>query len=188
MVSLFMGQLTSNSVPADEAVVRRTATPANVNAAPAVMDNQPEPQEVETDSNPDLGMNTRQLASAWTEGRRGTPVAGREDITGSMAQINSQVASSGTAASREAAGVSNKNLSYAIGIEPVGDLSGAGGFGNEYFVRNDREIQETMGREMSIPPGYDSQTTQQVAEAGKQGARAAGQATSIYDLFWNGGK
>lgn len=186
MVSLFMGQLDWQGAPPSEEVVRRTAVPYYADKPAAEMDDQPVQQEYESDSDPELGMNTRQLASAWHEGQRGTPFwIGRvDDVTASQARINDQVSSSGTAAQREASGIVAPNASYAIGIEPVADLNGAA-FGNEYFVRDQREIQDGMGDMMTVPPGYDKQTMAEVNARGKEAARDAAQA-SLYSRFWSG--
>jgi hypothetical protein len=189
MTSLFMGALVRTGVPADEAVVRNTATPVDHDAPAAMQDDMPMMGEVETDSNPNLGMESRQLASKWTEGRRDAPdwipTVATQDESNQI--VNRQVSTSGTAAAREAAGVTNKNLSYAVGIEPVGDLTEGGKMGNTYFVRHDRPIQDGMGNYMTPANGGDRKTIGQVAQAGKQNARDAAEAAA-YTAFWNGGE
>ena len=190
MTSLFMGTLVSSGVPADEKTVRNTAVVVNP-AAPAAMQSAPPVMgKVETDPNPELGMDPRQMASVWHEGER-APIAWREDVdhvTESFNVINRQVSSSGTAASREADGVTNKNLSYAIGIEPVGDLGNGGRFGNEYFVREPRNVQDTADPSMSVAPGMsDPGLIGSIKEAGNVNARQAAMA-SLYNQFWNGGQ
>lgn len=189
MTSLFMGHLVTTGVPADESVVRNTATPVNLSAPPAMQEDMPEMGEVETDPNPDLGMVTRQLASHWIEGTRGvssTVIGEVSDGTAHNAIINQQVSSSGFSAGREASGQSDKNLSYAVGIEAVGDLRDGGKMGNQFFVRNERNIQDGMRSEMTVPPGYDTSNRGEVLASGKDKARKAAQ--SPYDIFWNGGK
>lgn len=189
MTSLFMGQLTYAGVPADEEVVRSTATPVQQDAPAAMQEDMPMPQEVETDPNPNLGMVNRQLASKWMEGRRGTPawIPTVDSVSASFDVIDSQVGTSGTAAAREEAGSTNKNLSYAVGIEPVSDLVDGHKMGNQYFVRNERGIQDTMGSEMTTANGLDRKTIGQVAQAGKTNARAAAEAAA-YTAYWNGGQ
>lgn len=189
MTSLFMGQLTYAGVPADEQVVRSTATPVEPDAPAAMQTDMPMPQEVETDSNPHLGMVNRTLASKWHEGQRDTPewIGAVETQNASNQMTNSQVSTAGTAAAREQAGITNKNLSYAIGIEPVGDLVDGHKMGNSYFVRNERDIQNTMRREMTEANGLDRKTVGQVAQAGRTNSRAAAEAAQ-YTAFWNGGK
>lgn len=188
MTSLFMGSLTNVGVPADEEVVRSTATPVEHDAPAAMQTDQPEPNEVETDTNPHLGMVNRQLASNWHEGRRDTPqwigtVAAQDE---SNQIINRQVSTSGTAASRETAGATNKNLSYAVGIEPVDGLVDGHAMGNTYFERNERPVQATMDASMTPANGLDRRTIGQVAQAGKTNARDAAVAAQ-YNAFWNGG-
>lgn len=189
MTSLFMGQLTYAGVPADETVVRSTATPYEHDAPAAEQEDMPEPNEVETDPNPDLGMVNRTLASKWTEGERGTPewIPRTDATSASFDVIDHQVGTSGTAAAREASGITNKNLSYAIGIEPVGDLVDGHKMGNQYFERNERPIQSTMNNEMTTANGLDRRTIGQVAQAGKTNARIAAEA-AMYTAYWNGGQ
>lgn len=188
MTSLFMGQLVGTGVPADEAVVRSTATPVEPDAPAAMQTDMPEPNEVETDHNPNLGMVNRTLASHWSEGHRGTPawIPEVDAVSASFDVIDQQVGTSGTAAGREEAGLTNKNLSYAVGIEPVGDLVDGHKMGNQYFERNERPIQDTMDSMMTTPNGLDRNTIGKVAQAGKLDARAAAIGAQ-YNMFWNGG-
>jgi len=191
MTSLMFGQLqTETGVPADEKAVRNTATPVDDNQPPAMQDDMPEQQEFESDKDPNLGMAPRQLASKWYEGERATVHTGIYDEQKSANQrIDDQVASSGTAAGRESAGYTHKNLSYAVGIEPVQDLADPNHkLGNTYFVRNDRPVQEGMTASMTVPPGMGNPgTIENLSQAGKDAARQAAQA-SPYDMFWNGGQ
>lgn len=189
MTSLFLGHLFGGEVPADEATVRSTTIPVNVDKPAAEASGAPEQGELRTDSDPTLGMHLRNLASDWTEG---TPVdsSARIDpvsaLTASTALINGKVSSDGFAASREAAGQAHRSLSYAVGIEPVQDLRSNGGFGNTYFKRYDRNIQEGMVDQMSVPPGYDVNVSNRAATLGKVRSEEA-TAGSVYDTFWNGG-
>lgn len=190
MTSLMFGQLSSIGVPADEKVVRSTATPVDDDAPAAMQTDMPEPQEVETDHNPDLGMVNRQLASRWFPSIKTRPIhQGEVDINHVHNDIiDRQVSTSGTAAAREASGEwGHGTAAYAVGIEPVGDLQDGHKMGNEYFVRHDRPVQEGMGSYMGAAKGPDSNTVGSVAAAGKAGSREAAQA-SLYNVFWNGGK
>lgn len=185
MPSLYYGLLRQTNVPQDEKTVRNTATPVDPGAPPAMQDDMPEMNELETDPNPSLGMAPRQMASKWMEGKRG--VSSEEmmavaDGTDNNAIINRQVSTAGFAASREAAGQSNKNLSYAVGIEPVRDLAPGGKMGNEYFVRHERDVQDPMGSYMTPPPGYDVSTREIVDQAGKERAKAA---SNPYAVWWD---
>jgi hypothetical protein len=191
MTSIMFGQMqTELGVPADEKVVRSTTAPVNKDAPPAEQTDMPEQQEVETDPNPTLGMAPRQMASHWIEGVRATAHTGvYNEQKGANQRIDDQVASSGTAAARESAGVTHKNLSYAVGIEPVQDLADPNHkLGNTYFVRNDRPVQQGMGDYMSVPPGMGNPgTIENLSQAGKDAARQAAQ-SSPYDAWWNGGQ
>jgi hypothetical protein len=190
MTSLYFGLL-RDGVPADEKVVRSTTVPYEHDAPPAVMDSQPDRNEFASDPNPHLGMNNRQLASHWIQGVKSAPFWKKRVDDNHLHNdlIDRQVSSSGTAAQREANGeFGHGSLSYAVGIEPVGDLTDGGAMGNEYFVRNERDIQDTSDNTMmSIPPGYDQSTTGRVAATGKKLSREAAQA-ALYDAFWNEGK
>lgn len=191
MTSIMFGQMqTELGVPADEKVVRQTATPVDVNAPAAEQDDMPEQQEIETDPNPDLGMSPRQLASHWIEGSTATVHSTTySEQNASNQKIAAQVASSGTAAGREMAGQTHKNLSYAVGIEPVQDLADPNHkLGNTYFVRDDRPVQQGAGEFMTVPPGMGNPgTLENLSQAGKDAARQAAQ-SSPYDAFWNDGK
>lgn len=190
MTSLMFGTLSSTGVPADEEVVRSTATPVEMDAPAAMQEDMPEQQEVETDPNPHLGMVNRQLASKWVEGQQSVPqeipVYGAENAANQL--INQQVATSGTAAAREAAGIrGHGTLSYAVGIEPVQGLVDGHRMGNDYFTTNKRNIQDGMRHDMSVPPGTDQSTKGAVAALGKENARKAAEA-AMYQAFWNGGQ
>lgn len=189
MASIMFGQLSTIGVPADEKVVRSTATPVDVNAAPAMQDDMPEMSEVETDPNPTLGMVNRQKASKWIDRIKFVPswLSSVDHQYEHNAAIDRQVSTSGTAAAREASGEwGHGTMPAAIGIEPVGDLREGGKMGNEYFVTNERDIQETMTDSMTLPPGSDQGLSGRVAATGKREARNAAMAGS-YNTFWNGG-
>jgi hypothetical protein len=180
----------NTGVPADENVVRSTATPALVDAPAAVQSSPPEFNEpAETDENPALGMVNRTLASHWVEGVQTAPFWGPE-VNAQWehnALIDRQVSSSGTAAQREAAGeFGHGTASYAVGIEPTSDLREGGRMSNEYFAANDRTAQEGVTPQMEVPPGYDQAATAAAAQAGKTAAREA--AASPYDLWWKAGQ
>jgi hypothetical protein len=190
MTSLFFGNLSSIGVPADEKVVRSTATPVDIDAPPAMQNDMPEMSEVETDPNPTLGMVNRQKSSKWIDRFRSRPEWIPEVSAGTAANsiINEQVSSSGFAASQEAAGNwGHGTMPAAIGIEPVGDLREGGKMGNEYFVVNEKDIQEGMTDSMTLPPGSDQDTKGRVAATGKVNARQAAMA-GMYNTFWNEGK
>lgn len=190
MTSLFFGQLNTVGVPADEKVVRSTATPVDKTAPPAMQTDMPVMSEVETDPNPSLGMSPRQLASKWVEGEQSPPIH-RQQVDTAIehnAIVDRQVSTSGTAAAREASGEwGHGTMSYAVGIEPVQDLVDGGKMGNEYFVREERNVQNGAGNYMTPDVPVSRNTIGRVSELGKQNARAAATA-SLYDTFWNGGR
>jgi hypothetical protein len=190
MTSLFMGAVNYAGVPADEKTVRATAVPYYADKPAAEMPDQPEMSEVRTDGDPNLGLTNRSLASAWHEGNRADAAswAGQvADVTSSFSSINQQVSTSGLAASRELAGETHKNLSYAVGIEPVNGLTDGGRLTNTYFRRDERAPMATADLSMmSVPPGYDHKSAGQAAQVGKDRARNAS-VDALYNTFWNGG-
>lgn len=192
MTSLFMGQLFSGGVPASEEAVRATTIPVNNEKPPAEQQAAPEQGELKTDSDPDLGMHLRNLASDWHEGQPVNTSMRLDNVaqmTASTAMVNGQVSTSGFSAGREAAGQAHRSLSYAVGIEPVQDLRSNGAFGNTYFKRNDRPIQDTMTAQMTVPPGYDIAESSQAATLSRARERSTSAVAgdSLYDKFWNGG-
>lgn len=179
MSTLLWGHLASGEVPADEATVRATATPVEVDKPAAEAQGAPDWNEREVDQDPHLGMATRQVASDWHEhGQYPAWWAEDEDITESTAQINRQVASSGTAAAREAAGQQGHGqISYAIGIEPT--IRDGAAFGNDYFAADRPDgvnpnadpnvgVQPTIVSrdEISALAGYGMSQTRDAAAAG----------------------
>lgn len=189
MTSLYFGIL-GGGVPADEKVVRNTAVPYDRDAPAAMMDDQPQQQEVDTDPNPMLGMVNRQKASKWFPSIKVPPFwkASVDDQAQHNLIVDRQVSSSGTAAAREAAGeFGHGTAAYAVGIEPVGDLQDGHRMGNEYFKANEVGIQSTMGDMMTTPPGTDQSTKGAVAGMGKIYARQAATA-GLYNAWWNEGK
>lgn len=186
MTSLFMGTIVTTGVPADEKTVRNTATPVDVNKAPAMMPDMPVAQEFESDSDPTLGLAPRQLASKWHEGetvQHNADVVSTQNVSNQI--VNAQVSTSGTAASRELAGQTHKNLSFAEGIEPVFDLQDSNHkMNNTYFVREGRPVQEPAENYMSVPPGMSSGlgTEANIVAYGKVASRDAAQ-SAAYKSF-----
>lgn len=192
-MNLLFGVMGNNGVPADEKVVRATATPVDKTAPAAMESDSPQWNELmETDGNPNLGIVTRTKASHWVEGQQSAPFWGAEVDAQTQHNliVDRQVSSSGTAAAREAAGqFGHGTLSYAVGIEPVSDLREGGKMGNDYFSVGKPDIQSTAGQEMSVPPGYDAATTRKVAATGKVASRDTDASTvSPYDAWWRGGQ
>lgn len=188
MPSLYYGLVQSGSVPADENAVRRNTAPVIEDAPPAEQEAAPDFNEVTTDGNPNLGLEPRNLASHVVPSEKYRPFW-IEDVDGSDAHnsaIDRQVSSSGTAAAREAAGIfGHGTLMVTEGIEPVQDLREGGKFGNEYFTRHDRAIQEGAGQYMSVPPGMEQNTMATVAATGKTAAQKARE-NAMYAAYLNG--
>lgn len=189
-MNLLFGVMGNNGVPADEKVVRATATPVDSGAPAAVESDVPQwGEKMETDGNQNLGIVNRTKASHWVEGEQSAPFwqAEVDAQTQHNYLIDRQISSSGTAASREASGqFGHGTLSYAVGIEPVSDLREGGKMGNDYLAVGKPDIQSTMNNEMSVPPGYDHQSVGMAAATGKTAAREA--AASPYDTWWRGGQ
>lgn len=186
-MNLLFGVMGNNGVPADEKVVRSTATPVDDTAPAAMQDSPPDFNEIpQEDPNPNLGIVNRTTASHWVEGEQYSPFWAAE-VDNQWTHnniIDRQISSSGTAAAREAAGqFGHGTASYAIGIEPVSDLRDGGKLGNEYLAVGKPDIQHTAGDYMSVPPGYDGSTSALVAATGRDAARVAG--NSPYDAMWN---
>jgi hypothetical protein len=173
-----------DGVPADEQVIRHNAPSVEPDAPPAVQDDTPQQGVVEVDGNPSLPMVNRQLASHWVEGQQYTPgwLAAASDQSHAEI-INRQIASSGFNAQQEAAGIQGHGtMSYAVGIEPVKDLTEGGKFGNDYFKTNEKDIQDEVTRSIG-PPQVDGDVRSAVMGAGKTAARDAAQANQ-YAAFY----
>jgi hypothetical protein len=168
--------------------VRSTAPRVQHDSPPAEQSNPPEPNEVETDHNPNLGMVNRQLASDWHKGEQFTPswipeVDANHELND---RVNRQVSTSGTAAAREAAGrFGHGSASYAIGIEPTSDLVDGGKMTNEYFHVEKPAIQQTMTDSMTIPLGTDGDARGDAMFAGRDAARDAGNAGMYAEMYRN---
>ena len=189
-MNLLFGVMGNNGIPADEKVVRSTATPVQTDAPPAMESDAPQWNEtMETDQNPNLGIVNRTVASHWVKGKHYPPFWGPsvDDQYQHNAIVDKQVSTSGTAAQREAAGeYGHGTAKYAIGIEPTGDLREGGKMGNEYFAAERMNVNGMAGDYMSVPPGYDGTYTAQAAQAGKTASRESG--NSPYDAWWRGGQ
>src|SRR3954469_16427338 len=111
-MNLMWGYLNYGDVPAEEKDVRNTATPVNNDKPAAEMPHQPTMQEFQSDPDPSLGMAPRQLASAWHQGQQAPPACAPcvPSVSESAYEINRQVSTSGSAANREMAGATNRNL------------------------------------------------------------------------------
>lgn len=189
MTSLLYGAVGNYPVPADENVVRMTTAPVTPDAPAAMADDAPVMQEVETDSNPLLGMATRQVASTWHSSEKYSPEWAEQATARHNEIVNEKVATSGTAAARELAGeFGHGTMAYAVGIEPVNGLTDGARFGNEYFATVAKDIQPTAGDYMT-PIASDADTSARVSSAGKAASRDSSNAAAyrnMYEGFLNG--
>lgn len=187
MPSLYYG-IIRDETPLDENTGRRTTDKVYHDKPAAEMPaGSPDPQEVVTDSDPNLGFVNRQLAPDWHQPEKYTPFwipdVDRQDEHNAI--IDRQVSTSGTAAQREASGqYGHGTAAHAIGIEPVFDLGDeAHKMGNEYFDASKPPAQHTMGSVMSVPPGYDAGQRGAVMGEGKENAATAKQSSTIEDIY-----
>ncbi len=192
MTSLLFGTIRDSTPPADEAIVRSNTYVVRNDSPAAAAQGAPEWNEQETDPNPDLGMVNRQVASFWHQPEQSVPF--NQGLVDSADEHNAivdrQISTSGTAAAREAGGQwGHGTAAYAIGIEPVSDLRDGGKMGNDYFMANDRPIQDGAGNYMTPALGADGDTSGGVAAYGKDAARdahAAAQSAALYNSFLGG--
>lgn len=168
---------------ADENVVRRSTFEVNPQLPPKMAPDAPDPNEVETDSDPHLGMVRRTLASKWNEGEKSAPFYADTATAPHDSIVNDRRASVGTAAEREAAGqFGHGTAKYAEGIEPVGDLTAAGGFGNEYWASDKPPIQSGAGSYMTPTP--DLEGARFNAAAATDRSRNAYQSSGVYSMWY----
>lgn len=170
--------------PSTHDEVRRNTQPVQADAPPAELDHAPDFNEVNTDSNPEVGMGGRQLASDWHEPEATPPFWAGEASAPHNAIVNDKIASSGTAAAREASGqFGHGTAAYALGIEPT--IRDGMTFGQDYFTANERDgFNPNSSRVDGVQPSTaNSDDTMAVAAYGKDAARDAGAAAS-YTAFY----
>lgn len=180
MSTLLYGQLSSDGVPSSEEQVRRNTAPVQVDAPPAEAQGAPDFNEVETDPNPEVGMGGRQLAPDLHPSEQYTPFWLEEADAPHNAIVNDRIASSGTAAQREARGeFGHGTAQYSVAIEPV--IREGGQFGQDYFVANEREGFNPNSSAVSgvQPSSANSDDTMAVAAYGRSATRDASAAAGI---------
>lgn len=173
----------TQSVPQSENEVRSTVEPVRSDG-PAEAHTDPDFGQVQTDNSGELvGLSPRQLAGDTHDSVKYRPWWANGASVLYNFLIDRQVASSGTAAAREEAGEQGHGtMQYQVSVEP--ELRDGMRFGNDYFVVNDRDIQNGMGSYMS--PITSDKWPQAVAQSrATSDARAANQST-IFDAFLNG--
>lgn len=190
-MNLFMGAVNYGGVPADEQVVRSTATPVVPDAPAAMAQHAPDRNQVETDPNPLLGMSGRQLASTWHQPEKYAPAWASEVDDAHLHNdiVNRQVSSSGTAAQRELAGqFGHGTAAYAEGIEPVADLIDGGSMTNNYFAADPHHANpnsEPSARGVQPANGLDRAAVSNASKAGQAASRKAAE-QSAYAAFMKG--
>lgn len=173
-MSTLLYALDRGPIPANEQIVRSTTEYVNDNKPAAEMPDAPSFNEVETDPDPGLGLNQRQLASHWVERDKYAPGWAGEatSITNDLASLNRRQAVQGTAASREMAGqFGHGTMAYALGIEPV--LRDGAAYGTDYFAVDARGVQEDVRVYLNPAPGSDRDSVSAVGGAAKDYARDA---------------
>lgn len=183
-MSTLLYALGAGPVPANQKVVRSTTEYVEQDARPAVASDPPDWNEKETDPNPNLGLENRQVASFWVEREKYAPSWAGEatSITDDQASLNRRQAVQGTAASREMQGMfGHGTVAYAIGIEPY--IRDNAAFGTDYFAATERGIQEDVRQYLNPPPGQDRDAISATAGAAKDSARDASSA-GLYQSWY----
>ena len=147
---------------------------------PAEDTSAPQWNEFQTDDSPQLkGLATRQLSGDVHESVQYPAwwIPGAEYEHNVL--IDSQVASSGTAAARESAGIAGHGTAeFTESIEPV--IRDGAAYGNDYFSVNAKDVQEGSGAYMTsaIPDVAWQGVAQSLGTRGAQAARSG-----LYDNF-----
>lgn len=167
-----------------EGATRVTDEPVRTDGEDAQQQHAPDFNEVSTDTSPELmGLRRRMESSYTVESEKYVPAVMETADTPHNILIDRQVASSGTAAAREAQGIQGHGtLQYAIGMEP--ELRDGAKFGNSYFVRDSSPIQDGSGHYMEPIRGDNWANAVLASQAAAQ-ARKAEQA-SAYNAFLGG--
>jgi hypothetical protein len=149
LLAWHVSDVMDNDAPLTEKEVRSTVEPVRNDGEKAEATHAPEWNELDTDESSELvGLSPRVVGSDTVDSKEYPPwwVAGASDMHNVL--IDSQVASSGTAAAREVAGQQGHGtMQYEIGIEPV--IRAGAAFGNDYFLSHAAEIQEGAGNYMN---------------------------------------
>lgn len=164
-----------------------TVEPIRTDPSDAELASDPEWNAVESDDSGQLiGLSPRVVGSKTDMPEKSVPVSlvlGTYDGPRyGNDVIDSQVASSGTAAAREAAGQrGHGTMQTEIGIEP---LNPAQVYGNDFFLRDSLSANEGAGLYMT-PPESDN-WPQQVAQASAETASRRAYQSTQYSAFFGG--
>jgi len=176
----FLGM--SQSVPQSENEVRSTVEPIRDDSANVEASGAPDWNEFESDSSGELvGLSPRVKAPDTVESQDNTnPMSLDLAAQNHNALIDNQVATSGTAAAREARGeAGHGTMQYAESLEPV--IRPGAAFGNEYFDVLKPDIQDGAGNAMN-PTDTDAWNSAVAQSVATSRSRQAYQA-SAYNAF-----
>jgi hypothetical protein len=168
------------SVDRENATVRTTVNPIR-DSEVATVDT--EYNAAVTDVSPDVtGLAQAQAAADNTKTVRATPAPYITDYT---SIIDNQVATSGTAAAREDAGIKGHgSMQYDASVEPV--IRDGAVLGGTYFVRDAHPVQEGARDYLSDRSGVvDNQWSATAQAEGTAAARRANRAT-LYSALIGG--
>jgi len=174
----------AGSVPQTESEVRSTLDPIRNDNSTAEATRAPEWNEFESDESGELlGLSPRTVGSDTNDSEQSAPFWTAQATADYNGPIDDQVATSGTAASRESRGeFGHGTMQYAEGIEPV--IRDGGAYGNDYFTTIGADIQDGAGNYMT-PNGGDAWGQADQQAQGNAAARAAYQST-LYANFLSG--
>jgi hypothetical protein len=172
-------------VPQDESAVRSTLEPIRTDGT-ATLDEAPEWNEPDTDHSGQLtGLPDRNVGGAVIPTEKYTPPWLNNAQRNYEYPITSQIASSGTAAGREAAGQQGHGtMMRTETLEPV--IRDGGAFGQDYFSSHEKDIQEGAGNYMTPATGGNdwNVVAQQLGTNGARAARNAAYQAAFPDGAW----
>lgn len=171
--------LATEPVGSDEDTVKSTLDPVR-DDGPAEAERQPEFNSIETDDSGELqGLAPRTMGAYTIPIQKYVPwwLKAEQPVMRGIDELNESWSDKGTAAARERAGVQGHGtMQIEESLEPV--IRDGGAFGNDYFVRNERAIQDGAGQYME-PITNDSWPVRVAQARGTQGASQAAK-TSMY--------
>lgn len=139
----------SGPTPLTETEARETMEPIRTDGVGAESQHAPDWNEVETDASSQLiGLAPRAKGADTRDTEKSVPWWTTLASADYSSVIDRQVSSSGTAARREESGqTGHGTMQYEQSMEPV--IRDGAAFGNDYFVSNDRAIQDGAGAYMT---------------------------------------
>lgn len=145
----WVAALGKGEAPVDAESVQSTIDPVRTDDGAEAISRPESEQAVETDPSGQLtGLTHRQVAGYVEPTRRYIPWQALLATADYASPINAQVATSGTAAAREAAGQWGHGTIQAVeSIEPT--LTSEREYGQDYFTTNARQIQDGIRSDMS---------------------------------------